>query len=97
MTVFGAAFLALLALSGAQSPATGDIPEHGAGTCTPKPVAHLVGRSATKKRIDWAKKRSTATSMRVFRQGKAVTQDYRTDRLNVVTDNRNVIRKIYCG
>lgn len=86
-----------LLLAATASPPVETIPEYGAGTCKANSLKLIIGRSATKQRVDWARKKSTANEVRKFRDSDAVTQDYRTGRLNIVTDRRNIIRKVYCG
>lgn len=36
-------------------------------------------------------------SLRIIRPGDAVTEDYRTDRLNIDLDDAEVITRIWCG
>ena len=38
-----------------------------------------------------------AKSVRVIRPGQAVTQDYRTDRLNLETDDAGIVVRTHCG
>ncbi len=84
-------------LVAASSPENQDIPEYGTGQCSPVKIKYLIGRSATRVRVKAAFDASNAKTLRKSRVGQAVTQDYRTDRLNIVTDGRNIIRRITCG
>jgi hypothetical protein len=88
--------LALLA-SAAPLPVTPEIPEYGAGKCSAKNVQGVVSRPASKARVAWALTRSKAKIVRRLRPNQMVTQEYRTDRLNVLVDRRNIIRRIFCG
>jgi hypothetical protein len=74
-----------------------DIPEYGAGTCRAKSLQHLVGRYATQKRVNYIRRVSTAKSLRKHRDDQPVTQDYRTDRINIMVNKRNIIMRISCG
>ena len=40
---------------------------------------------------------ATARTVRVIRPGMAVTMDYRTDRLNVTVDDKDLITALRCG
>jgi Peptidase inhibitor I78 family len=73
-----------------------EVPEYGAGECSAAKLKYLIGKSATRARVNWAFKASKAKTLRTSREWQAVTQDYRTDRLNIITDRRNIIRRINC-
>lgn len=89
--------VAMLLLVSAGTPESQDIPEYGAGQCSAVKLKYLIGRSATRVRVKAAFDASKAKTLRKSRVGQPVTQDYRTDRLNIVTDGRNIIRRISCG
>jgi hypothetical protein len=36
-------------------------------------------------------------TVRVIRPGTMVTRDYRTDRLNIMLDDKDIVTKVYCG
>jgi hypothetical protein len=88
---------ALAVLVTAQAPAEEPILDYAAGECKVVGLKHLIGKQATKARLNAALKTSKAKELRARRAGQAVTQDYRTDRLNIITDRRNIIRRIACG
>ena len=74
-----------------------DVPEHGAGACDASRVQNLVGREASTELGTEAARRSGARALRWIRPGDMVTQDYRTDRLNIELDERNRVSRLRCG
>jgi len=61
------------------------------------PIADLIGKPFTPALSADAKTRSGATTVRVIRPGMAVTMDYRSDRLNIELDERDVVTKLGCS
>jgi hypothetical protein len=75
-------------------------PEHGvtAGkTCRAPDPARFVGRAATAALGTEARDAAGAASVRWIRHDSQVTMDYRTDRLNVRLDARNMVVGLSCG
>lgn len=66
-------------------------------TCDAGRVQGLVGQVATQKLAAEAVRAAGARTMRWIEPGHAYTMDYRTDRLNLHLDARNVITKVDCG
>ncbi len=61
------------------------------------PIANLIGKPFTPALSADAKTRSGAATVRVIRPGMAVTMDYRSDRLNIELDERDVVTKLGCS
>ncbi|MBR0551609.1 I78 family peptidase inhibitor [Stakelama marina] len=72
-------------------------PRVGAGSCDASGLDDLVGQTGTSDLAADAMERSGATRMRWIQPGMAVTMDYRTDRLNINLDDRNVVTGFKCG
>lgn len=72
-------------------------PLPGPVRCDAGRVQALVGREARPGVVQRARQRAGARNVRVIRPGQAVTMDFRSDRLNLEVDNRNVIRSARCG
>ena len=83
-----------LAACAAMSPATED---RLGVQCNADRVQPLVGREATPDVVERAKARSGARTVRMIKPGMAVTMDFRSDRLNLELDDRNVVRAARCG
>lgn len=77
--------LSLAALSACMA----DGPEPGAPDCGADALQSRVGTPAAQ--YDFA------DGTRIIPPGTAVTMDYRSDRLNVETDEGGTITRIYCG
>lgn len=65
--------------------------------CDAAPVQRLIGQRYQERIGSEAMRGSKSRSLRVTRPGQAVTMDYRTDRLNIDLDERDVIRRVSCG
>lgn len=65
--------------------------------CNADRVQPLVGREATPDLIARAQERAGARNTRVIKPGDMVTQDFRSDRLNLEVDNANTITAARCG
>lgn len=72
-------------------------PGTGAGSCNAGPVAWAVGREATADVVERAQRESGSATTRVIGPGVMVTMDHREDRLNLDTNERNVITRVRCG
>ncbi len=88
-----AALLLFLTVSAAEP----IIPEFGAGNCNAKAVQKLVGKKHSKAIGIRALSLSGARVLRAARSDQAVTQDYRTDRLNFELGKSGRILRITCG
>ena len=69
----------------------------GAGECKGEGLARFTGRQATQELAAEMLKVSGARTLRWGQPGMAMTMDYRTDRLTVHLDARNVVERANCG
>lgn len=73
-----------------------EVPEHGAGNCDASKVQDLVGRQRSEALGAEALRRSGAKALRWIEPGSAITQDLRSDRLNIDLDSRGRITGLRC-
>ena len=74
------------------------IPEAGAGrACKAEAAASLIGRKMSDETGQKACALAGAGMVRWVRPGQAVTMDYRTDRLNIMLDEKDRITRFTCG
>lgn len=66
------------------------------GMCSAEPVQRLIGRGRSRQVGQEALRLSGAAQLRWIAPGEPVTMDHITDRLNLETDGRNIVRA-YCG
>ncbi len=66
-------------------------------TCVAEPAQQFVGRDANPRTVARAKRLAKATSVRTLRADGVMTMDYGYGRLNVITNDRNVITAVRCG
>lgn len=67
------------------------------GPCNAASVAWAVGHAPTPDVVERARIESGSAVVRVIAPGQAVTQDFRTDRLNISTNERGAIVGLTCG
>lgn len=65
--------------------------------CKEDDLNRFVGMRATDENISEAVAASNSKTVRVLAPGQAATMDYRTNRLNVLTDEEGVIIQMRCG
>jgi Peptidase inhibitor I78 family len=66
-------------------------------TCVAAPAQPLIGRVASPRTVARAKRLAKATSVRTLRADGVMTTDYGYGRLNIITNDRNVITALRCG
>lgn len=88
-----ALLLAGCATNGAAAPESAEVPGK---RCDSNAAASLVGKQAVDVAAE-ALRLSGAGSIRQYRTGDAVTQDFRADRLNIETDANGAVVKFSCG
>ncbi|MGB3723251.1 MAG: I78 family peptidase inhibitor [Pacificimonas sp.] len=75
-----------------------DVAEYGAGECDAGPLSAMVGKALNMEGRAEALAKSGAKTLRVYSTGDAVTQDYRTDRLNIeMLPNSDEVAAVSCG
>ncbi|WP_095110504.1 I78 family peptidase inhibitor [Pseudomonas sp. Irchel 3E20] len=91
---------AVLALSGcstAESVSEPATDEMAHARCESKAADFVIGKKATPELLEQARKRSGAHNARVLRPDDVMTLEYRSDRLNLNTDDNLVITRVNCG
>lgn len=88
--------LALFAATGCASAPAPETPS-GIATCSAAAAQSLVGQLGTPENAAKAMTLTRTKTMRWLRPGMAVTMDYRSDRLNILLDEKDVIAQITCG
>jgi hypothetical protein len=68
-----------------------------AGICKADSLGDLVGKRASDARGDVLLTRSGARTLRWIAPDTMVTKDFRTDRLNIHTDDKGRILRVNCG
>jgi Peptidase inhibitor I78 family len=66
-------------------------------TCVAEPAQPLIGRVAGPRTVARAKRLAKATSVRTLRADGVMTMDYGYGRLNIITNDRNIITALRCG
>ncbi len=82
--------LMVLAMLAAQVPAD-------AAECTAGPAEALVGEHYRRHVPTRAKKLSGASRVRVIYPGQMMTEEFRSDRINLLVDHRRQITDVRCG
>ena len=65
--------------------------------CTAQAADRYVGQVASPDVVEQARRAAQADVARVLHPGDVVTMEYRTGRLNLEVDERNVIVRLRCG
>lgn len=88
-----------LALTACAEPAAPPVPPPlvAPKACNAERVQNFVGRLVSSFTLDEVRINANAQSSRLIAPGSAVSQDYRTDRVNVYVDTANVVARITCG
>ncbi|KFX68225.1 hypothetical protein TMS3_0118445 [Pseudomonas taeanensis MS-3] len=90
--------LAILAgCSSVDSPDTAANPVNPSGKCNADAVQSYLGQTATPGLVKQIRQQAGARTARVLRPSDAMTLDYNSRRLNIDTDEAEVIDRITCG
>lgn len=65
--------------------------------CSAEPAEVLVGEHYRRHVPTRAKRLSGSTKVRVIFPGQVMTQDFRSDRINLLVDHRRTITDVRCG
>ncbi|CAD5109340.1 I78 family peptidase inhibitor [Zestomonas carbonaria] len=95
-TALLAALLAGCGTSGSREESTPPTAHHGSG-CDANTVQDLLGKQATTQLLQQAQQRSGAETARVLGPHDVVTLEYNSRRLNLITDDKQVITRVSCG
>lgn len=97
-TVFAALVLAGCSSSGTSEPAKGAMAAEAVPTrCEAKAAEFVIGKKASPELLEQARTRAGAQNARVLQPDDMVTLEYRSDRLNLNTDDNLVITRVNCG
>lgn len=69
----------------------------GHSRCEAKAAEFTIGKKASPELLEQARVRAGAQNARILKPNDMVTLEYRSDRLNLNTDNNLVITRINCG
>ncbi|KAF2411083.1 I78 family peptidase inhibitor [Pseudomonas antarctica] len=94
--------LAALALAGCSTPGTSEpakdaVADLGHSRCEAKAAEFAIGQKASPQLLDQARTRAGAQNARILKPNDMITLEYRSDRLNLNTDDNLVITRINCG
>ena len=95
--------LLTLSLSACATPATPPVTRTGGplppqrDPCTAQDADRYVGQVASADVVEQARQAAQAEVARVLHPGDVITMEYRTGRLNLEVDERNVIVRLRCG
>lgn len=67
------------------------------GRCSSAPARALIGQAATPERVEEARRAAGAADVRVLKPGSVMTLEYNSRRLNLDTDDANLIKGVSCG
>ncbi len=91
--------LAVVALSGCSTSGSGSEPaaEAGHSRCDASAAAFVIGKKASAELLEQARIKAGAQNARVLMPHDVMTLEYRSDRLNLNTDDQAVIIRVNCG
>ena len=95
--------LAALVLTGCSTPGTSEpakdtaVTDAGHSRCEAKAAEFAIGQKASPQLLEQARSRAGAQSARILKPDDMVTLEYRSDRLNLNTDDNLVINRVNCG
>ncbi|AZE35149.1 putative lipoprotein [Pseudomonas chlororaphis subsp. aureofaciens] len=71
--------------------------ESGHSRCEAKAAEFAIGKKASPELLEQARTRAGAQNARILKPNDMITLEYRSDRLNLNTDNNLVITRVNCG
>ena len=91
--------LAVVALSGCSTPnaAKEPVAEAGHSRCDAKAASFVIGQKASPELLEQARAKAGAQNARFLKPDDMITLEYRSDRLNLNTDNSLVVTRVNCG
>ena len=91
--------LAVVALSGCSTSGSCSEPaaEAGHSRCNANAAAFVIGKKASAELLEQARVKAGAQNARVLMPHDVMTLEYRSDRLNLNTDDQAVITRVNCG
>ncbi len=73
------------------------VAEAGHGRCEAKAAEFAIGKKASPELLEQARTRAGAQNARFLKPDDMITLEYRSDRLNLNTDNNLVVTRASCG
>lgn len=95
--------LAALALAGCSTPGASEpakdaaVADAGHSRCEAKAAEFTIGQKASPQLLEQARTRAGAQNARILKPNDMITLEYRSDRLNLNTDDNLVITRVNCG
>ena len=91
--------LAVVALSGCTTSTSDKEPavEAGHSRCDAKAASFVIGQKASAQLLEQARVKAGAQNARLLSPHDVMTLEYRSDRLNLNTDDNAVITRVNCG
>lgn len=95
--------LAVAMLAGCSTPSTEStakepaVTDTGHSRCDSKAAEFTLGKKASPELLEQARTRAGAQNARILKPNDMVTMEYRSDRLNLNTDDNLVVTRINCG
>ena len=96
-TLLAALALAGCSTQGASEPAKDAVADAGHSRCESKAAEFAIGQKASPQLLEQARTRAGAQNARILKPNDMITLEYRSDRLNLNTDNNLVINRVNCG
>ncbi|MBA1296117.1 hypothetical protein G7025_22395 [Pseudomonas lurida] len=96
-TLLAALALAGCSTSGTSEPAKDAVADAGHSRCEAKAAEFAIGQKASAQLLEQARARSGAQNARILKPNDMITLEYRSDRLNLNTDDNLVITRVNCG
>lgn len=101
--LFVSALILSLTACAANTPTTSEpmpaesTPPAASSKCDASKTQWAVGQAASQDVVDKIVKDSGSSTSRVLKPGQPMTMDYREDRVNIHTDDKNVVTEVKCG
>lgn len=73
------------------------VTDAGHSRCESKAAEFAIGQKASPQLLEQARSRAGAQNARILKPNDMITLEYRSDRLNLNTDNNLVITRVNCG
>ncbi|TKJ69360.1 hypothetical protein PspCFBP13508_22625 [Pseudomonas sp. CFBP13508] len=71
--------------------------ESGSSRCEASAAQFAIGKKASPELLDQARAKAGAQNARFLKPNDMITLEYRSDRLNLNTDNNLVVTRVNCG
>ncbi|MEB0047554.1 MULTISPECIES: I78 family peptidase inhibitor [unclassified Pseudomonas] len=96
-TLLAVATLAGCSTSSTETTKDAGVTDTGHSRCEAKAAEFAIGQKASSELLEQARARAGAQNARFLKPNDMVTLEYRSDRLNLNTDNNLVVMHINCG